>query len=162
MLSKSCRYCKKEFTTYPSQNKNFCSIKCSKIGIKPWNTGKHRYHMMGDKNPNWTGGTTELKSKIRTSLEYKIWRNKVFERDEFICQECGDKRGGNLEADHILPLAVIMKEKNIQSFEEALSCIEIWNVDNGKTLCKDCHKKTETWGFKTLNHIIGRKYLYVN
>jgi len=34
----------------------------------------------------------------------------------------------------------------ILSKEEALSCDELWNINNGRTLCIGCHKKTDTYG----------------
>lgn len=33
--------------------------------------------------------------------------------------------------------------------EYDLFCEELWDLNNGRTLCIDCHKKTETWGGKT-------------
>lgn len=26
---------------------------------------------------------------------------------------------------------------------------DLWDINNGRTLCVDCHKKTETYGHKT-------------
>ena len=56
--------------------------------------------MSGEKNWNWQGGLTDINKKIRHSLEYRLWRESVFKRDNFICKFCG-KRGGKLHADHI-------------------------------------------------------------
>jgi len=36
----------------------------------------------------------------------------------------------------------------INSLEEALNCEELWNVNNGRTLCRKCHNKTKTYGRK--------------
>jgi len=49
----------------------------------------------------------------------------VFERDEHTCQDCG-QRGGKLNAHHI--------KSYIDHVELRL------DVDNGITLCCDCHK----------------------
>jgi 5-methylcytosine-specific restriction endonuclease McrA len=70
--------------------------------------------------------------------EYKEWRLAVFKRDNFICVECGDGRGGNLEADHIKPWAIFPQFR--------------YDVSNGRTLCVSCHEKTPTWGKKALNY----------
>jgi len=40
---------------------------------------------------------------------------------------------------------IILKENNIKTFEEALLCEELWNINNGRTLCIKCHKKTDTY-----------------
>ena len=57
--------------------------------------------------------------------ELKEWRVAVFARDKYTCQCCGDKRGGNLEAHHIL---------NFKTHEHLRL-----DIDNGITLCEDCH-----------------------
>ena len=63
------------------------------------------------------------------SEENKHWRKSIFERDNYICQECGI-RGGNLNVHHILPY------RDWKEPEYSL------NIDNGITLCVDCHRKT--------------------
>lgn len=85
---------------------------------------------------------------VRGSIEYSIWRLEVFKRDNFTCKECGKKGGWNsvLKTDHIKQFALILKENNIKSLDDARSCKELWDINNGRTLCKECHKKTPTWG----------------
>ena len=100
----------------------------------------------GNKNPNWRGGFVDLSQKIRTCFEYRLWRSDVFTRDCFTCQECGDSSGGNLESHHIKALSVIISDNNIKTIEEAIQCEELWNINNGQTLCKDCHHKTDSYG----------------
>lgn len=80
--------------------------------------------------------------KIRKLSEYKIWRETVFRRDDFTCQIC-KKRGGRLEPHHIKPLKVFIKEYEIKTVEEAINCESLWKVENGLTLCKQCHKETD-------------------
>lgn len=87
--------------------------------------------MRGENNPNWKGGITPLNKVIRASLEYKLWRKSVFERDNYTCIFCGT-RGGSLEADHIKPFALFPELR--------------FAIDNGRTLCKPCHRKTPTYG----------------
>jgi hypothetical protein len=90
----------------------------------------------GEKHPNWKGGITPINLRIRTSKEYKIWRLQIFKRDNFTCIDCGNNKGGNLNADHIKPFALYPESR--------------LDLSNGRTLCIDCHKKTETYGTKTI------------
>lgn len=54
------------------------------------------------------------------------WRNAVYKRDGYTCQMCYGK--GNIEAHHIMKRSVYPH----------LS----YDVDNGITLCYDCHRET--------------------
>lgn len=108
-----------------------------------WNKGLHPLYMQGENHHNWKGGITSVNHSIRTSVKFKDWRTAVFIRDNYTCQECG-KHGGWLEADHKKQFALILKENNIKTLKKALKCEELWDVNNGRTLCKECHKKTGT------------------
>ena len=124
-----------------------------KKGSKPWNTGKKlpgwmrdkiskkltgvkQSNISGDKHPNWQGGITKASLKIRGSIEYKLWRRSVYERDGYKCIWCG--KGSNLNADHIKPFAYYPELR--------------FAIDNGRTLCVECHKTTDTYLFKALKH----------
>lgn len=119
---------------------------------KTWKL-KHikKYPTKTDENNHfWKGGKTKLSKKIRNSAEYSFWRKQVFDRDNYSCVECGRKRKKGdrviIEADHIFPFSKILDDFNITSIEEAISCQELWDIDNGRTLCRECHKKTDTYG----------------
>lgn len=111
-------------------------------GNIPWNKGIANLKFRGKNNPNWKGGITPLMSIVRSITSYIEWRDKIFKRDDYTCQEC-KKRGCYLEAHHIKQFNIIIKENNIKTLEEALSCQELWNINNGVTLCKDCHNLTK-------------------
>ncbi len=83
---------------------------------------------------------TSLHKLIRTCAYYSEWRLMVFGRDNFSCQDCG-KRGTYLHAHHKKWFSLILEENKITSLEQAESCSELWNINNGITLCKKCHKK---------------------
>lgn len=85
----------------------------------------------GEKHPNWKGGITPINESIRKSLEYKLWRMAVYQRDKYTCIWCGYK-GGLINADHIKPFAEYPELR--------------FAIDNGRTLCIDCHRKTSTYG----------------
>ncbi len=82
--------------------------------------------------------TTLLHIQIRKVFEYREWRSDVFTRDDFTCQSCG-QRGGKLNAHHIKLFLKILKENKIKSLKEAVDCSELWNLNNGTTLCLPCH-----------------------
>lgn len=92
--------------------------------------GKKQPQVSGKNHWAWQGGITPINRKIRGSLEFKDWRRSVFERDGFKCVNCG-KEGGWLEADHIKQFAYYPELR--------------FEIKNGRTLCKPCHKKTETY-----------------
>ena len=107
------------------------------LGQMPWNKGLEGFRG-GENHHNWKGGVTPINAKIRKSLEYKLWRESVFERDHYTCVWCGDKqRKGHsviLNADHIKPFAFFPELR--------------FAIDNGRTLCVPCHKTTDTYGAK--------------
>lgn len=94
-------------------------------------TYEHRKRI-SDAQPNkGCNKTTTENYKARRSVEYRMWRESVYRRDNYTCQHCG-QRGGRLNADHVKPFAVF---KDLR-----------YDINNGRTLCIDCHKKTPTWG----------------
>lgn len=94
----------------------------------------------GENNNNWKGGITPLSNVIRHCSKYLNWRTSVFQRDDFTCQHC-NQVGRKLRAHHIKRFSVILEEFNITTLEEAQTCVELWDTNNGITLCKKCHKK---------------------
>lgn len=98
----------------------------------------------GEGTGNWRGGITPIREKIRKMFEYRQWRSDVYTRDNFTCVLCG-KRGGDLCADHYPKMfAQILDEYKIQTLEQSRECPELWNINNGRTLCVRCHRKTFT------------------
>ncbi len=96
---------------------------------------------IGALHPRWNGGITDLREAIRKCVKYTEWRTNIFDRDSFTCETCKEV-GGKLEAHHIKRFADIIQENNITSLEQALACSELWDTNNGITLCKECHDKT--------------------
>ena len=119
-----------------------------RVGIKHHYYGKCREEMTGEKNYNWSGGTSSTMRMWRRSSKYKEWRSACYKRDNFSCQLCGNKNV-KLNVDHIKPFAIIIKRHNVSSLEEFYNCKELWSLDNGRTLCISCHKQTPTYGYGT-------------
>ena len=95
----------------------------------------------GAKAHNWKGGRTSLKHRMRTNTKYIEWRTAVFTRDSFTCTHCGDNTGGNLEADHIITVENIFDVFKIININSVIENFLLWEVSNGRTLCKECHIK---------------------
>ena len=96
--------------------------------------------MTGANNPNWKGGVSKKNKTERQlameKIEYKLWRRSVFERDNFTCQFCGE-RGSRLNADHIKPWILFPELR--------------YAIDNGRTLCEECHRGTKTYRLNQFN-----------
>lgn len=73
----------------------------------------------------------KLNDDFRRTPEYIKWRNEIYKRDDYTCQICG-KRGGKLNAHHIKHFA---KYKDLRT-----------EINNGITLCEECHKKIHRGG----------------
>ena|SRR3990167_2202063 len=109
--------------------------------------GKPHYYQMGNKHWNWKGGLTSFLHLIRNCFRYRQWRSDIFHRDDFRCVLCGRRCGEGsavyLEADHYPKRFIdIINQNNIKSLEESLVCEELWDINNGRTLCRECHDKT--------------------
>lgn len=84
-------------------------------------------HKRGSQHHSWRGGKKRARSG---DFEYRLWRTKVFERDDYTCQ-CCKLRGVYLEPHHIQSWA---------QFPELR-----YELSNGLTLCKECHKQTDNY-----------------
>jgi len=115
------------------QNKDYCETMSK----------SHRDKMIGKDNPAYIDGRTPLVIKVRHCWKYRLWITSIFKRDNYICQDC-ETRGGKLEAHHVKAFSKIWTDNKITNYKEALKCEELWDLDNGLTLCKECHKKINT------------------
>lgn len=165
-LHKICPFCGKEFTTY-TKEQVCCSRECANKkmykrvllvcdccgneynvpeSVKKWNDIRNRnynfcskecrnLYMRGEHSSKWIKDRNKIKDEDHTERQnsfMKEWRLKVFKRDDYTCQMCGRKsQAGSpviLNAHHIKPFS---KNKSLRT-----------DVDNGITLCEECHKKT--------------------
>jgi hypothetical protein len=109
------------------------------VGKEPWNKGKIGYSILSTRKENhwnWKGGITSLNQKLRKSLMWELWRKTIFERDNYTCRKCrvqsGFGRTIHLHPHHIINLSTCLNQKLFHL---------IFNLNNGLTLCEDCHKE---------------------
>ncbi|MBS4539647.1 HNH endonuclease [Clostridium sp. D2Q-11] len=95
----------------------------------------------GSLNPNWKNGRTPEKQIIMNTPKYKGWRNKVMQRDNYSCQICGNKKSGNLEVHHLDNFADFIEKRFI--------------IDNGITLCKECHNPNKSGSYHNVFGTVG-------
>jgi len=119
------------------------------LGRQPWMNTSGLLRKKGKDHLNWRGGVSSLVEKIKSLRKYREWRTSTFKRDNFTCQFCGQK-GGTLHADHIKPFSWIMSDNKVTSILKSKKCLELWDISNGRTLCVACHKKTDTYGYRSV------------
>lgn len=126
-------------------NYNFCTYECYQENIGQYFSGENNWNY----NPDLT---EEERIVGRNYPKYEEWRTAVFQRDDFTCQSCFDDTGGNLIGHHIL---------NYTANPDLRT-----EVDNGITLCKDCHIEFHnTFGYtknthKQLNLFLSKQASY--
>lgn len=143
-----CKNCGKSFIG--KKNQEFCCIECKnkthsenlKGDKNPFFGKKHSKEtkkkmsenhadFTKEKHPRWKSDMTQEEREIRDTFkrvnnEYKKWRIEVYKRDNYTCKCCGQTKGG-LNAHHL---------NGYDNFKS-----QRYDVNNGVTLCKDCHKE---------------------
>lgn len=116
-----------------------CKCGCGQLMNKYDKRGRIRYYIKnhctkgrfnkdnsgGKNNSKWKGGITHENDKIRKSEKYKKWREIIYKRDRYTCQNCESKK--DIIAHHI---KFFTKYPNLRFI-----------VSNGITLCRSCHLK---------------------
>lgn len=118
-----CPICHKIFQERIGRKK-YCSHECYAEYLKTANKGENSHW--------WLGGKTKEKQIIRTSAKYRQHREAVLERDGHKCTRCGTTK--NLEIHHIHEFC---------EYPEL-----VFEMNNTITLCHNCHKKTDNYGYK--------------
>lgn len=137
-MIKHCIICKKEINVpkYLEKRKKFCSKKCLYSATKERMKGNtywektiatqfkkgHKFlGKYGNQSPNWKGGSKGSKTWIK-------WANSVKNRDDWTCQHCGYFGGTNSKQ-------IVAHHKVHYNIAPELK----FNVQNGITLCRNCH-----------------------
>jgi hypothetical protein len=102
-----------------------------------------------------TSPTPLLKLQIRNTTKYLNWRVAVLKRDNFTCRLCHasvkDNKRLRLEVHHPKPFDEICNESMVSTIEQALRCDQLWDLNNGLTVCYRCHKNIENLRAKLRN-----------
>lgn len=151
-LRRNCKYCGLEFAVaHDRPNKQYCTHRCSAeatrlepltcqqcgqsflrgsgetfCSIDCYNDWQRANPRLGPEVHNWKGGSTSENQIERRRFPYREWRDLVFTRDNWTCQDCGT-RGVYLHAHHVFPFAEFPEHR-----------YQPWN---GITLCRPCHAK---------------------
>ena len=175
---KNCdkQYWVKKFD-YKKNGSSFCSMKCKsafgKVKIICANCGKkkivfksrlvskyqhcskkcfyeHKRKLsLGKLNPNYRNGSRGITRIIRGLEKYRKWKKAVIERDNYICWHCGWKfTFKELEAHHKVRLWQLIDRypyKKIDVHDDYF-----YQLANGQTMCKPCHKTTYGKDYDTI------------
>lgn len=142
-----CSHCKTDLLLKPWQTtrakRNFCNRQCWALGTR----GVGSPVFLGDR------ATKPFRQRVMAMDEYKAWRKAVLTRDNWRCQLCShrnrkDKPRRNMDVDHIKRYVTIVRENKIKTIEDARNCTELWDSNNGRTLCRECHRTSDTYGNK--------------
>jgi 5-methylcytosine-specific restriction endonuclease McrA len=104
--------------------------------------------MSGENCHFWKGGITPENIKIRMGIEFRLWRESVFARDNYTCQKCSQK-GGKLNPHHIFNFSTYLDLR--------------FAIDNGITLCKECHREFhKKYGYRNNTREQLEKFFQLN
>lgn len=142
LIEKTCARCSKLYfvAPYRASSSKFCSRKCTKIDkrCEACNApilkrpGRRRFcsrkcsckALIGPLHPSFKHGKSRSNPRAgRRAAKLRAWSRLVMERDGFRCQTCGSNR--RLHAHHLKAFADFPRLRYV--------------VENGKTLCEDCH-----------------------
>lgn len=134
----NCDNCNKQYSEiiskYKLSNYHYCSNKC------------RNEHQRGEYSSNYNPNLTQEERENKRRIEgYNDFIKNVYKRDNYTCQ-CCSKVGNKLNAHHIYGYSEY-KELRI-------------NVDNGITLCEECHKSYhKQYGYNNNNWKDFRRFL---
>lgn len=117
--SNVCEWCGEEYHVKKNEQEKsrFCCLECKRSWMSE--------NRSGEGSIFWKGGSVGYRGE-----SWNRWRKKIRERDENICQNCGEESTGkNLDVHHIVPVREF-ETPDKANFEENLC-----------QLCDSCHTK---------------------
>jgi len=145
------RFCyaesRRTFNTVAYVNKKETQTECICCGksfiIKNWRFKGHGKHCCSTECNRKVIGksfrleTTPLYKAIRTSSKMFEWRIAVYTRDGNKCRICGAK---SKNVHHIIHFKDLLGNSNVKTLDDVYNYEPLWDVDNGISLCLECHK----------------------
>ena len=130
-VAKVCRHCSKLFTPRPRPRDPRPQLFCSRPCLYSFRRAQ--------KKATPVFGSARWARTVRMSLDYRDWRKAVLKRYGRVCQTCGITKSDSpkttfFDVDHIKPVTIFPHL--------------IFDVENARILCRPCHRKTDTWGYK--------------
>ena len=99
-----------------------------------------------------------MKRQIQNTDLYRNQRAYALMRANNKCEECGAAIGelspkGNIikqfDMHHLIPFSEIEEKYNITNIQIARMCSVLWDVNNVKILCHDCHVEADGGSYGT-------------
>ena len=97
-----------------------------------------------------------FKRQVQNTNQYRDQRAYALMRAGNKCENCGGEIGGlspkgnkikQFDMHHIVPFDEIIEKYNITNLQQAIMCPLLWDVNNVKILCHDCHyEEDESYG----------------
>lgn len=113
IIDVTCSNCGKLFKRKNLKKYNGLNQFCSRACLYQYNRGSNHYE--------WKGSLHDKHIK----LALKQWGQQIKNRDDYVCKKCGESDINLLEAHHIIP--------------RQLRPDLIFDLNNGITLCLNCH-----------------------
>jgi hypothetical protein len=128
--TRKCVYCQADFRCKKRSTRKYCGIVCKHADHQ----GEGHYRWIKDRNK-----IVGRHNRLMHDPDTKIWRRKVFMRDNFCCKMKNSKCGGRIEAHHIHR----WHDKPELRYE----------VSNGITLCHEHHKSLKNKEDEHISHL---------
>lgn len=101
---------------------------------------------IGENATAWKGGKLTITRMVKEYQNRNGWYKNIYIRDNFRCVKCNSNK--KIEAHHILPIKNIvdmyksnfLDKEELYNFLIKLDIINDVNLNNGITLCRECHK----------------------
>lgn len=102
-----------------------------KYGVTHWmKLDEYASMFRGENSPLWKGDSCKGRPE-RSTYDYRIWREEVFAKDHYTCLKCGAHNGCGK--------TVILNAHHIKNWID--NPMDRYKVENGITLCEDCHTR---------------------